>query len=117
MADYTSDIISARASIAEAGLMCKLVRAGNDDLDVPALLTAYARSELGFQDTSGQLILATDRKALIPGGLSRNPDSELDKFEIPVCDVYPNGDTVRIVIAKPLAVNGQAIIWELQLRK
>lgn len=117
MADYTKDQQSARLDIAAAGLVCQLDRAG-DTIDVPALLTEFSRSEIGFANNDGDIILPSDRKAIIPGGLERNPNKQLDKFVIPPCELYPDGaDNVRIVDAVPLAPNGQVIIWTLQLRK
>lgn len=111
MADYSQDIVSARADIAEAGLVCQLVREGSG-FDVPAVLT-----NVDPKLVDGDIIRFTDYAALLPGGLERNPDPEQDKLQVPACDLFPNGDLLRVVTAKPLAPSGQAIIWELVLRK
>lgn len=112
MADYTSDIESARRDIEAAGIICQIDRDGAT-FDVPVLFGQFNPFTI-----DGNLILLTDIQATIPGGLERNPDNtEGDKLVIPPCDRFPNGDTIPIHRAKPLAPNGQAILWELQLRK
>jgi len=111
MADYSEDIASATQSIAEAGFVCQLSIDGTA-IDVPTVLTS-----IDPLIVDGNLIRWTDRSALIPGGLSLNPSLEQAKMIIPDCDLYPGGDTVRIVSAKPTAPSGVAIIWELLLRK
>lgn len=116
MADYSKDIASARKDIADAGIMCQLSRDGAT-FDVPALILKIDPSKVGRSDGSGGLISWTDRTAMLPGGLERNPDPEQDRLIIPPCDIYPNGEDVRIVTATPLAPSGQAILWELLLRK
>lgn len=113
--DYTADIKGARKSIEDAGITCQLSRDGAT-FDVPAVITSYKASELGFQNTDGSMILRGDYKALIPGGLERNPDPEQDRFIIPSCDIFPDGKEMRIVFPNPTAPSGQAIIWELQIR-
>lgn len=112
MADYSQDITSAYRDIADAGIMCKLRRGVSDDIDVPALIT-----NVDPKVVDGELIMVTDTLAIIPGGLSRNPSSELDRLIIPACDIFPNGENLRIVKPTPTAPNGQAIIWELLCRK
>jgi hypothetical protein len=116
MADHTQEIADIRATIAESGVVCQLDRDG-DLIDVPVVLTQYTKSELGFGADDGEIILTTDRKAIIPGGLERNPLRNVDKLIIPPCDVYPDGDTVGIINAVPVAPDGTALLWELQLRK
>lgn len=115
MADYTQDIAEARADIEEAGLICQLSRDGAT-IDVPTILTVFSEHDANFSNNSGDIILPSDRKAIIPGGLERNPDKELDRFIIPECDIYPDGADAQIVNAVPVAPSGQAIIWTLQLR-
>lgn len=115
-ADYSEDIASAVESITEAGITCKLSRAGAT-IDVPAVITEYKPVDIGKTDGSGKLILFGDKKVLIPGGLSRNPDTEQDRFIVPVCDIYPTGASFQIIDASPVGPSGQAIIWQLQVRK
>lgn len=112
MADYSQEIIGARDAIVEAGILCALRRNAVTDLPVPVLLT-----KVDPKLVDGELIRFTDTSALLPGGLVRNPDPEVDKLVIPACDLFPTGDVLRIVTATPTAPSGEAIIWELVLRK
>lgn len=111
MVDYAEDIAGARQSIIDAGIVCQLDRDGSA-VDAPAVLT---RVDPRLVD--GDLIRFTDTSALLPGGLDRNPDEEQDRFVVPPCELFPDGDSLRIVKASPFAPNGQVIIWELVLRK
>jgi hypothetical protein len=111
MADYTKDIQGAWNDIAEAGIMVQITRAGAT-IDVPLLFVAFNPSIV-----DGVIVMYTDRFAIIPGGLERNPDPEQDRIIVPPCDIYPDGANVQIRSARPMAPNGQAILWDLQLRK
>jgi hypothetical protein len=115
MTDYSKDIADSYAAILDAGIVCQLSRDGAT-IDVPALLLNFSRRDNNFMETGGDIILSSDRKAIIPGGLERNPDKELDRFIVPPCDIYPDGAECQIVNLVPVAPGGQAIIWTLQLR-
>src|SRR5262245_42278679 len=68
MGDYSGDQKSAYNDLANAGVFCQIDREGAT-IDVPALLETYSQFAV-----DGNLILATDIRAMIPGMLERNPD-------------------------------------------
>lgn len=72
---------------------------------VRIVMTEYKPAE-----KDGQLILQTDRKAILSAiGLTITPDPE-DKL-------VENGNILRIVTVTPTAPAGVAIVYELQVRR
>lgn len=73
---------------------------------VRIVMTEYKPAE-----KDGQLILQTDRKAILSAvGLTITPDPETDQL-------VEGGNPLRIVTVTPTAPAGVAIVYELQVRR
>lgn len=63
------------------------------------------------QDRDGSLVMQTDRKALLSAvGLSITPDPETDRL-------VEGGRNLQIVTVTPTAPAGEALLYELQVRR
>ena len=105
MADYSEDIASAQADIAEAGALAIITREG---IPYPCSIVFAQFSTL---ERATQLVRNEDRKVILAAGdLPFVINTETDQLIV-------GDNTYRIVTSNPVAPDDTPIIFELQARK
>ena len=105
MSQYTNIKLSAARLIAKFGYAAIIRRVNDADYPVTIVMTEYLPRE-----RDGQLIQQNDRKAIMAAqGLTIVPNPQTDQLIV--------DQDMQIVTVTPTSPGGDAIIYELQIRR